>query len=60
MAKETVLSRGERKAAAWALAIGMLLCAVGLTAREGLAHPSIPDRGDFASSAPEARPLGGF
>ena len=57
MAKETVLTTGERKFAAWAIAIAMLLCAVGMTGRGVLAQPSIPDRGDIVASAPEAQPL---
>ena len=57
MAKETVLTTGERKFAAWAIAIGMLLCAAGMTGRGVLAQPTIPDRGDLIASAPEAQPL---
>ena len=57
MARETVLTTGERKFAAWAIAIGMLLCAVGMTGRGVMAQPSIPDRGDIVASAPEAQPL---
>lgn len=57
MARETVLSVRERKVAAWAIAIGMLLCAVGMTGRGLLDHPSFPERPQMVVSAPEAQPL---
>ncbi|WP_296815432.1 hypothetical protein [Brevundimonas sp.] len=57
MANETVLSIRERKVAAWAIAIGMLLCALGMTGRGVLAQPSFPDRPEVVASAPEAQPI---
>lgn len=56
MARESIFSVREARAAAWVVAVAAVLTAIGFSGLP-LGQPSIPDRGAVDQTVVEAQPL---